>query len=248
MEASGMKELAELYSGAIREAYRRLFLENWIFIPLSLAMLLAWGLVVQLVAPLGLIGGFLASIIELCALTYYYTWLANILSLQRLRLKSMGEFDGEMFMRILSVAFILWIVKFLTAAISQSQPSLNSIPMIVQLGIVVIFNPIPEVLYIDRDESLQALSRALEVIKRFWIEWYLPLAVLMAPLFLLLGAASVVALAGADEFLPLMLIVRAWGALSGAIPPLIMWVFGFVLGSFYMVFRGCLYERLSRRR
>jgi len=122
------------------------------------------------------------------------------------------------------------------------------------LLVFLVFNPVPELVYQGRTRaSLETLKDSYEFVLENWIEWFLPLAVVCAPLgvFFFFAIASYPGRVGLDFFQLLGLpfaVLSQWfhhlGLPSSLADILILLLtpLGMVL---MMLFRGHLYKALS---
>ena len=113
-------------------------------------------------------------------------------------------------------------------------------------------------MYIHRYESIHALGHAAQFTRENWIEWFLPLLLLLSPLFLFAPSLlAIIFLNSSSEFLPSIILVQAAPSLaailglSGEWIGLVFSIIGVVLAHWFMFFRGFLFKDLesgSRRR
>jgi hypothetical protein len=129
-----------------------------------------------------------------------------------------------------------------------SKPSQQWVLSLLNLFVVVAFNPLAEVAYLRRRDSMSHLSESLEFMKENVFEWLLPLVLPFLPLILAdpegflvrLGSASPLHLADlfSDFFLTL-------GRPLSAGPSLLLSIAVMLATFYYMIFRGVLYRSLS---
>jgi hypothetical protein len=120
----------------------------------------------------------------------------------------------------------------------------------VRLGLVLIFNAVPEVIHQRRYDGLTALIYAANFTRANWIEWFLPLLVLVLPVLIILPSYFLGVLASTEPLLPALVIVHSWEPL-GYYAGSVMSLTGLVLGNWFMLFRAQLFNELdggSRRR
>ena len=157
-----------------------------------------------------------------------------------------------MFLDILGVAFIFFLaligLEFFIATDQSSHWRL--LRTIVSLLLFLIFNPVAEVTYTHRFSGMHALSHAANFIKDNWIEWFIPLAILMAPAIYLYADSIALILANAEILLPATAIVRVW-SIFGLITGYALSLIGILIAIWFMLFRGFLFAALdssSRRQ
>ncbi|NLF25967.1 MAG: hypothetical protein GX589_09975, partial [Deltaproteobacteria bacterium] len=131
--------------------------------------------------------------------------------------------------------------------ISQSISNNLWLLLCVKLGLVVIFNAIPEVVHQRRLDGISALLAAAKFIRDNWIEWFFPLAVLAAPLLLLFPIDFLMVLASSEPLLPVLIIIKSWQPLEAAAHQAgtLIALAGLVLGHWFMLFRAHLFNELE---
>jgi len=222
------------------------FLRSWLLVPISIGLFLINVLLMGLAAPLGFAGGFIIGLGQLLLLTVYYNLLIKSLEPHGLRFKQLQDLDFSLFFDLLSVAFIFFIAKFLVHSLFSGMGELQAATLLLQLGIVILFNCIPEVIYLSRQQGLEALTTSLQFIKNFWLEWFIPLLLLAIPAILFYSDATVLLLARSHELLPPLFIIQGWmvfGDLIGGLATLV----ALIVASWFMLFRAELYRALEGR-
>src|SRR5690554_342898 len=88
-------------------------IKNWKIIPGPLLSVFLFSLAISMFGGMGYASGFLIGIVQIILISYFYVWLDETVSNNRLSFKDMIEFDSGMFFRVLNILFILFIVSFL---------------------------------------------------------------------------------------------------------------------------------------
>ena len=240
---SVIKATAYIYADCAKSASQNL-IKSWPILIGSVAAYFILSFAAWLFFPLGFTGGFLLGAVELALLTYFYSWIRSAVSGDRVWFKELVQCDFALFFDILSVAFILFVVKYAIHMLIQGM-NVDYILLLIQFVIVIVFNAIPEVIYIGKLESFEALKESARFTLENWIEWYIPLIVLLAPILLVVPTGVLAALAQTEELLPIMVIVTSWDFL-GAYYGRILEFLGVFLGIWFMLFRGALFQELSQ--
>lgn len=238
----------QIYADCAYKAYLDA-LRNWPFILGSLGLYFAYILTINLLAPFGPAGGILVGFIHAVLLSMYYLWLSESISRNKLTFKDLLQFDYGLFSNVIGVAFIIWIMEYMLATLLKGQNQ-DWILACFELGILLIFNAIPEVVYIQRNDSLNALAETYRFIQRNWIEWFIPFVLLLAPIIYLSPIYILIDLASISPFVP---------AISLIIVPMFVFpsfqylalMIGIILMNWFMIFRGHLFRELesgSRRQ
>ena len=153
-----------------------------------------------------------------------------------------------MFFNTLGVAFILFLVLIVVRLFVA--PTIPWMFSIVQLVFFLVFNPVPEVIYTHRFDGMHALSHAAGFVKDNWIEWFIPLLILMAPVIYLNAGSAVWILADTELLLPAMAIVKVW-SIFGQVVGHALSIIGILIAIWFMLFRAYLFLSLdssSRRQ
>src|SRR6185436_4673386 len=88
---------------------------------------------------------------------------------------------------VVGVTFVLWIVFAIATPALRTIPQGPGIILGLYLVIVVLFNAVPELIYLGHCSSLELLTGSYRFIADNWIEWF-PATIAMAlPLVLIAG-------------------------------------------------------------
>ncbi|HVV52922.1 MAG TPA: hypothetical protein VHO06_24890 [Polyangia bacterium] len=227
----------------------RLALRGWpaaVVLPVYATVLLK---AAGLVAPLGMVGGFLLPIVAAFLISSYLhlIWLA--VSERRIGLGDLRDSFMAHFWDVISVMFATWIIQLLVGFVTRDAGDRGQIiGVLVDLTMVVFFNPVPELIYLGqgRVRSFGLLMEAGRFISAHWPEWLGPSA--------LMGAV-VLAPSGITQHGPLavkLLMFQQLFSLDGLTsavlrfplwlaPPLLLFI------TWGMIFRGLLYDELVSR-
>ncbi len=156
---------------------------NWILIPVLLGFAIGMVLVTSLVTPLGMIGGFIRGAVNALA-------IGAILSLteeairggRRLRWQDIPQSMGQYFWDVISIGFMVWFPLMFLEMGLQANPYKTLITTAIFFLMFVLLNPVPEVIYQSRKGSaLEVVQESYEFVLENWIEWFLPIAIALAP-------------------------------------------------------------------
>lgn len=236
-----------IYRKCALQALRNLA-RNWLIIPASIAAYLVSVLVTGIAAQLGFLGGILAGLFQVLLLAFYYGWLRSCSERDKLTSRNLLTFDAAFFSDILNVAFILFLALYTVRLLAQGSQLVFLVPL-VQLGVFLVFSCLPEVIYVQRASHLEAFSRAARFTREHWVEWYLPLIVLILPWAWRSFEYALLMFAQSDPLLPVLLPVRGItsilpGFAGFQIPGLLISV---IVANWYMLFRGLLFTALQSR-
>ena len=231
-----------LYQQAGKETWQKIWRDWWVGL-LPLLYGLVFFLTAAFVAPLGLIGGLmLGLVLALCTSSYLY-FIAGVVNGSRMRPQDLGESWRPYFGSVLTIMFFLSIVQYALAFLLSPVASAQAFRTLINLVLLIVLNPVPEIIYQGRTQGLDMLQESVEFLRDSGVEWFLPfvalavfsifffpLPILMMPLQI--GRLTFPTLGGGGLLLgsPASLV---WDAVSAFIL--------FVL----MVFRGLLFRALA---
>jgi hypothetical protein len=180
-----------------------------------------------LLAPLGMVGGFLLGIIaDLCVSSSLY-FVAQAVLGSPARPRELKQSFLEYFWPVVSVGFVIWIASTVLGYALAANPNGDKIQLAIFGVAGVLLNAVPEVIYQKTQVGgIAIISESVSFIQKHWIEWFIPNLVLGAAVF------GIVMLTGRLA-LPFPLSIVVTGVLTGA------------LGYFVTVFRGCLFHLLD---
>ena len=237
-----LKLYARLAGKAIRLALR-----GWpaaVVLPLYAALLQIGG---GLLAPMGMIGGFLLAFLLAFLASSYLHLVSLAVAGRKIGFSDFRESFLAHFGDVISVMFATWVIQLVVSMVARSFGDRGTIIFVlVDLTMVVFFNPIPEMIYLGggRTRSFGLLMEAGRFITAHWPEWLAP-SVLMA--------AVLLAPTGLIQHGPLAMRLMAFQSLfslDGLMAtldriPLLLKPFILIFLSWAMVFRGLLFTELS---
>ena len=207
--------------------------KNWVvsFAPVIYGIILTvTGIVV---GPLGMIGGLVYSLVSsACASSGLYL-VKNLVE--------SGKTDSNDFLNgftaylgeLLTFFFILWLPMWAAANGLAGVPNGALIYLLLRLGLFLLLNAVPEMIYQGRVTGLELIGASYNFIVENWIEWLTPNIILFVIGYMLLGQIEL-ALFGLPAFVQLFVHSFALGLLL----------------TYVMTFRGFLFIELygSSRR
>jgi hypothetical protein len=231
-----------LYQQAGKETWQKIGQGWWVgLLPLLYGPVFL--LAAAFVAPLGLVGGLLLGLVLALGTSSYLYFIAGVINGSRLSLRDLGESWRPFFGPVITVMFFLSIVQYVLALLLPPVAGAQALRTLINLALLVILNPVPEIIYQGRGQGLAMLQESVEFLRDSGVEWFLPfvalavfslfffpLPILMMPLQI--GRLTFPLLSGGGLF-PASLAGLVWAAISAFIL--------FVL----MVFRGFLFRALA---
>lgn len=243
-----MTGLPKLYLQVTKESFRS-FAKS----PLAMLGLAAATVVVILIstltAPLGIVGGFIVGFTQAAAIGFYlYLVGLAVNGKRRVGWRDLQDGIGTFLWEVISILFIFMFVEIL---LYKQDPSIRTG---VVLLTTLIFNPVPELIYIKGKRSMELLGDSTRFMQENWPEW------LVAHLFVAAGLASwLLFVVGAPldlatEFMkmfgpwfgflhaPLLALKAMGGSSMGVLNAIVL----LLLTHWFMLFRGHLFIHLSK--
>ena len=222
----------------------KMLLKNWRILPGSVALYFTLEQAEQLISPFGVAGGFILGLVQVALLSLYYRWLELTVEKTKISWTELFEFDGPLYWSLLGVAFLLSIGNLVFHQAFAGSTSLAWIPAIFGLVVFVLFNPIAEVTYSHRDDTFPNFSSALSFVKENWIEWFLPIVVVLIPMLRHNPLDALSLISSTEVLLPIQIVLQSFGeALSGY--EKVGAAITVIVGTWFMIFRGFLFQELS---
>jgi hypothetical protein len=216
-----MNEIARatlrLYQDALRATLRS-FVRSWVIAIAVVVFAMLMVAATFLVSRLGILGGFILGAVNALLIGATLSLIEQaVLSSRRLGWHDVPGSFGQYFWDVIGVGFVLWVPMLLLEQGMAANPNGPFFAAAIFLLLFILLNPAPEVIYQVRHSSpLDVLRESYEFVIENWIEWFLPLAIVVAPLGLsfFFGISGRLGRgAGLDFFQVLVLpftLLRAW--------------------------------------
>ncbi len=230
---------------------------NWILILVLLGFAIGLVLVTSIIAPLGMIGGFILGAANALIIGSTLSLTEEVICGGRcLRWQDIPQSMGQYFWDVISVGFMVWFPLLFLEMGLQTNPYQPLIATAIFFLMFLLLNPVPEIIYQSRKGSaLEIVQESYEFVLENWIEWFLPIAIAFAPfgLSFFFQISSQAGRRGGLDFWSLMTlpfsILSQWLSLLG-----ISSNTGFILvliltplaAVFILFFRGHLFAALHR--
>ncbi len=173
----------DLYRQALHKTWQSLQ-RGWITVLAVIGFLFLLILAQQIAAPLGIAGGFLLGAVNALLVGMTLSLIEQSISYARtLTIKDVVESFGQYFWDVIGVGFVLWLPIMALDMGTSQNPNGPLISYAVMLLMFILLNPAPEIIYqVRHDSPLDVFKRAYEFVLENWIEWFLPMALLLLPL------------------------------------------------------------------
>jgi hypothetical protein len=166
-----------LYRDAARDAARSLARNLWIVVlPPAFSLLL--GFVQQIAIPLGMIGGFVIFLAAAACVSSFLSVIAEAIAHERIRPGELGQTFGRYVASIAGVLFVFWIIELLLTLITQQNPGLGWLAIVINLGLFLLCNPLPELIYQGTRDGIALVDDAVQFMRENAVEWLVPMGVL----------------------------------------------------------------------
>lgn len=171
-----------LYLRALQRAVRS-FQQCWITAIAVVLFAIGMSLVITVAVSLGLLGGLLLGAANAFVVGWTLSLIEQgVLGSPRLGWKDVWGSAGHYFWDVISIGFIVWVPLQILEMGMQANPYGPAIVSTVFLLLFILLNPVPEVIYQGRHGSpLEVIKGSYDFIIENWIEWFLPLAIVLAP-------------------------------------------------------------------
>ena len=173
----------DLYHKALRQTWQSLR-RGWITIVAVIGFLFLLLLAQQIAAPFGMAGGFLLGAVNALLVGATLSLVQqSIFYARALTVKDVFDSFGQYFWDVIGVGFVLWLPLMALDMMTQHNPNGILISYAVMLLIFILLNPAPEIIYqVQHDSPLDIFKHAYEFVLENWIEWFLPIGLLLLPL------------------------------------------------------------------
>lgn len=209
---------AGLYRDAALRTFKVLAKNAWtLVLPVGLAVGL--NTLTPLVAPLGLVGGFLLGMAEAAVFSCYLYVLGELVTSGKVSVRELPRSFGAYFWSVINLLFVFWVAELVIGMALGAQAA--GLLAALKIVTVVALNAAPETIYQKRTYGgLETIQRSFEFLQENWLAWFLP----SVPLLLLVGWLFIFAVPGSP------------------------WVEALLAGAAFhlaMVFRGFLFAGLT---
>lgn len=215
-----------LYATALQRSWHVLH-KNWVVSVAPAVYGIILSVCATLVAPLGMIGAFIYPLVSAACASSGLFLIKNMLDSGKTDLNDFLNGFTVYIWDVITISFILWIPMQLAAMGLASLPNGWLLFMLLRLGLFVLLNAVPELIYQGRTSGLDLIGASYNFIVENWLEWLAP------NLFL--------ALVG-------YFVVNLLESLIFALPAYVeLFILAFCMGlglAYIMTFRGFLFSQL----
>jgi hypothetical protein len=128
----------------------------------------------QLAMFLGIAGGFLLSLVWAGCLGSFLYLVEMMVRTSRVTLEDFRRSFGAYLWDVVGITFVFWVFFTLATPVILELPQGFLILFFARIAIFVLFNAVPELIYLGHHSSLALLSESYAFIAANWIEWFPP--------------------------------------------------------------------------
>lgn len=167
-------EALHTYSYCLRQAVRTLRHNLWtLLLPAAYGALLVPAQI--LVAPLGILGGFVYALILDALLASLLFVVSEVVGGSRVRIPELKNSVGHYFWPIMNLLFVLWIAGFLLRPMVASVPNGQVLMLGIWLVLFILLNAVPEAIYRrGAYGGIAAISESVGFVQEHWLVWLPP--------------------------------------------------------------------------
>jgi hypothetical protein len=244
-----LRSFYRLYLEAARDASIALYRNPVLILGTALSFIV-YNFSMRLLSSGGFFGGMVVGLVQLFFISVAYCWLRDAVSNERLVWRGLYQLDGMLFSSIINTGFVLFLAKFVLSIFIQASGH-EGLFLVMQLGLVLVCNALPEVLYLGRSDGVEAIKDAAQFTRENWIEWFFPFFLFMIPWLTVSSDILLILLAKMDELLPATVIfqsVKIFSTMffgSSIFSTILSYLLGLIAFIWFMLFRGFLFKALS---
>lgn len=190
-----------LYKKAFVEASKKFF-RSFILFPAATAAYFFSQLALNLIQPFGfLLVVLIYGAIFFTLLGLFYSWLITIHTTGKLRWDDLLTLDIELRQSLGSVGMVLFVV-YLTSNFLAQGAGATILLVLLKVAMALAFNPLAEIIIINRPQGLSAFREAQEFARANAPEWFFFVGLLFLPVLLLYGPQAVLLFSAFDLLMP----------------------------------------------
>ncbi len=197
--------------------------ENWPVAGTMFVYVFVIALTMPLAMSFGIFGGFVIQMVRAACLSSLLYLVERMIRTGAVKLEDLLQSFAPYLWDLVGVLFLLWLFESALLPLLLSLPSGVALVACLELAGFVLFNAVPELIYLGHHSSLELFSESAKFIGENWIEWF-PMNFGLVVGFVLIVAAPVPA-----------------GVLGAFLQSTLLAVFIY----FALVVRGLLFQELS---
>ena len=204
-----------------------------VYITLSFIVYTILGLILR--GPMSVFSGILVAIVSSSLISNYLYLLFNIVNYDRLHFQHFKDGFSYFLWKIYGVFFIGYIGSFVLSFVFRIIGTRAiELSLMINLVIVLLLNPLPEILYIKSYRAWDSILDAIAFMQENWINWLIPNIIFYGLLYIVTG----------NILTGLFNTYTSYNVMFN-IKGISLYLIGQGIFSFMMIYRGHLYKMLS---
>lgn len=159
--------------------YRKVFaraanlaIKNWPVLASVFAYSAIMSLAIGLAVRLGMFGGFLLSLVSAACIGSFLYLVEMIVRTSKVTLDDFRRSFGMYVWDVVGITFVFWVFFTLATPAIEQLPQGFLILVFARIAVFVVFNAVPELIYLGHYSSIALLSESYAFIAANWIEWF----------------------------------------------------------------------------
>jgi hypothetical protein len=150
----------------------RLAAKNWPVLGSVFAYSAIMSVTTVVAVRLGILGGFVLSFVWAACVGSFLYLVEMIVRTSKVTLEDFRRSFGTYLWDVVGITFVFWIFFTLATPAIAQLPQGFLILLFVEIAGFVVFNAVPELIYLGHYSSLALLSESYAFIAANWIEWF----------------------------------------------------------------------------
>ena len=127
-----------------------------------------------LLAPLGIAGGFLFSLLWSACIGSFLALVEAMVRDGRVTLDDFRGSFGRYLWDVVGISFLFWVFWMIVTPALLTMPNGGTVVLAVQLVVFVLLNAVPELIYLGHHSSFELVTASYAFVSENWIEWFPP--------------------------------------------------------------------------
>lgn len=216
----------------------RLTIHNWPIVFTGLVYSIILMILLRVASLFWIFGGIIATLVQSAVISNYLYLVENIIRHGKITLEDFKHGFKVYIWKIYVIMIVIWFVNYGVSLFLR--PILNirigaiSLWLLLQGAALILFNCLPEVIYQKDDTVGDSFAYCIDFVKENWMDWFIPNIILGILLYMMMGKTLL------------------WRGFLGGTPffslpnGFVFYFLGQILLSFAMIYRGLLFDILSR--
>lgn len=185
--------------------------------------------------PFSILYGLVITLLISSLLSNYLAMLELTVLEIRINFDSFKDGFKYYLIKVYGIFFIMYLFNYLLDILGMvTRTNVSLLNSLIYIGFFILFNPLPEAIYLKNYQSMDTIKYSLGFMKDNWIDWLIPNVLVALVFYLIFGGFSKHFLLGVGSGGPIFIF-------RGLAKSLLSQVFI----AFFMVYRGNLFKILS---